>query len=397
VFTFYKKNGASNGAAGLLPGSVKEASPYDVLERLLKDLQHGERSSRPFHRMLQAMRDALEADAVFLYSFASRELLESVGARNLSTDWSREFVERLSVAIPGAARSWICSDPDKLKATLGPTAHSAALLQVSRSKQAWAVAVSFVPDRVFREDDVRIMRLARRMWLGQAHHLQTIDKLKETLIGVVHCLTAAVDAKDPYTCGHSERVARIAVHLARHMGCADAFVSEIYLAGLLHDIGKMGIRDSVLQKPGRLTDEEFRHVQEHPVIGDRIISPVPELAAVRPGVRHHHERYDGKGYPDGLAGETIPLLARILAVADSCDAMMSARPYRPAMPTELIDTIMSEGAGTQWDPAVIERFMVCRQQLYPICQRGLGESIYVAVDHALRARATAVSECVRSV
>jgi HD-GYP domain-containing protein (c-di-GMP phosphodiesterase class II) len=179
------------------------------------------------------------------------------------------------------------------------------------------------------------------------------------------------------------------------MGCSDAFVSEIYLAGLLHDIGKMGIKDSVLQKAGKLTDEEFRHVQEHPVIGDRIIAPVPELAAARPGVRNHHERYDGKGYPDGLAGEDIPLLARILAVADSCDAMMSARPYRTAMPTDEIDKIMQEGAGRQWDPRVIEHFMACRGLLYPICQRGLGESIYVAVDHALRARTDDVSECIR--
>lgn len=395
LFSFYRRTGAPAAAAGLVQAaSVKMPAPYDVLERLLTDLQHAAQGTRTFRLMLQAMRDGVSADAVFLYSFADGELTEAVGLGTLTPEWCRLLSTRLVAAMPAGSHSWVATDLARLSAGGAPTVHSAAIARVSRAKDAWAVALSFSPERVFREDDVKVMRVARRMWLGQVHYQQTVDKLKETLIGVVHCLTAAVDAKDPYTCGHSERVARIAVQLGRHMGCPDAFVSEIYLAGLLHDIGKMGIKDSVLQKPGRLTEEEFRHVQEHPVIGDRIIAPVPELAAARPGVRNHHERYDGKGYPDGLAGVNIPLLARVLAVADACDAMMSARPYRPALPPEQIDAVMAEGAGQQWDPVVIEHFMACRELLYPICQRGLGESIYIAVDHALRAHTGETSELV---
>src|SRR5205807_92529 len=124
--------------------------------------------------------------------------------------------------------------------------------------------------------------------------------------------------------------------------------------------------------PGVLSEEEFTQLREHVLIGDRIVSMVKQLAHVRTGVRNHHERYDGQGYPDRLPGKQIPLLARLLAVADACDAMMSARPYRPALPPSRIDATMMEGAGTQWDPAIVAHFMDCRQELYSICQRGIG-------------------------
>src|SRR5262249_9320054 len=159
--------------------------------------------------------------------------------------------------------------------------------------------------------------------------------------------------KDPYTWGHSERVGRIAVRIGKQMALPPAVVSDLYLAGLLHDVGKIGIRDSVLQKQGKLNAEEFEHVKQHPLIGDRLVSHVRSLPPLRSGVRNHHERWDGTGYPDGLAGEAIPLQARIIAVADACDAMTSARPYRPGMAPERIDSVMAEGAGLQWDPDVV--------------------------------------------
>ncbi|WP_158633734.1 HD-GYP domain-containing protein [Tautonia sociabilis] len=225
--------------------------------------------------------------------------------------------------------------------------------------------------------------MARRLLLNHRNNLHVYKQLRETLLGLVRCLTAAIDAKDPHTCGHSERVARIAQRLGNQMGLPEPSLSDLYLAGLLHDIGKIGVRDTVLLKPGPLTEEEFRHVQRHAIIGDQIISSVPQLERLRPGIRGHHERYDGRGYPDGLAGLDIPLMARILAVADSCDAMMSDRPYRPGMPPDRIDRIMAEGAGKQWDPSIIDHFRACARELYPICQRGLGESVAAAIDLAL--------------
>jgi HD-GYP domain-containing protein (c-di-GMP phosphodiesterase class II) len=193
-----------------------------------------------------------------------------------------------------------------------------------------------------------------------------------------------VDAKDACTAGHSERVARIAVCVAKRMRLPHKAVSDIYLAGLLHDVGKVGVRDAVLLKPGALTDEETLHLREHTVIGDRIVSNIHHFRNLRPGVRNHHERFDGKGYPDGLAGEDIPLMARVLAVADACDAMMSSRRYRAALPPPQIDALFFELAGSQFDPQVVNHFMLCRHEIYPpIYQQGIGESAYHAVASAL--------------
>jgi HD-GYP domain-containing protein (c-di-GMP phosphodiesterase class II) len=264
---------------------------------------------------------------------------------------------------------------------LWPT--SAALVQISKSRKSWVVALHFDRHRQLQPADLKLMVLARRLLLNHSRQLQAAERLKETLFGLIHCLTAAIDAKDPYTCGHSERVARIASRLGQEMNLPEGVLSDLYLAGLLHDVGKIGIEDRILRKPGALTEDEMRIIQEHPVIGDRIIASVRPLAHLRPGVRNHHERYDGRGYPDGLAGLDIPLMARILAVADSCDAMIAARPYRPSMPTPKIEAVFAGGAGSQWDPQVVEAFTKCRQELYTICQRGIGDSLMLAVGHAV--------------
>ncbi len=184
---------------------------------------------------------------------------------------------------------------------------------------------------------------------------------RELFKGMVRALTSAIDAKDPYTCGHSDRVARVSVRLAEEMGCDAKQIDTIYLAGLLHDVGKIGIDDDVLRKPGKLTDAEYEHIKTHAEIGHRILSDIKQLDDVLPAVRYHHEQWNGKGYPLGLAGEQIPLLARIVAVADAFDAMGSDRPYRPGMPDEKLDAVLRDGAGTQWDATVVEAFFRARR------------------------------------
>lgn len=208
--------------------------------------------------------------------------------------------------------------------------------------------------------------------------------LKDLLVGLTRSLTAAIDAKDSYTYGHSERVARIAVELGRELGLPDDELSDIYLAGLLHDIGKIGIRDSVLCKRDPLTSEEIAHLREHVTIGYQILGGLNPIKHLLPGVLYHHERYDGNGYPEGLQGEAIPFLARILAVADSYDAMSTTRPYRAAMPRAKVEEILTQGAGTQWDSQVLLAFHRCRERIFEIRQRGLGESLGLALDGALR-------------
>ncbi len=365
-----------------VPDSRASETAWDVLERFGQALQRCFQSREQIKLVLESVCASLAADVVYWEPGSTSYPVEVLGRTPLPPEWYRGFTVRLLASEPGSPAHVLRPSLAPLRGD-DPPPVSAALVRISRSHGSWLGAVSFNPRRSFRPSDVKVMLLARRMLLNHRQQTQAQEKLRESLFGLVHCLTAAIDAKDPYTWGHSERVARIAVRLGKQMGLPAAVLSDLYLAGLLHDIGKIGIRDSVLQKPGELTEEERLHIQEHTLIGDRLVSAVEPLAHLRPGVRNHHERFDGKGYPDGLAGHSIPLQARILAVADSCDAMMAARPYRTAFAPARIDSILRAGAGLQWDPAIVEQFMTCRHELYSICQRGLGNSVVDAVDRVL--------------
>jgi putative nucleotidyltransferase with HDIG domain len=181
-------------------------------------------------------------------------------------------------------------------------------------------------------------------------------RLEHANMATVEALAAAVDAKDPYTRGHSQRVSAYAGVLAEALGLSGVDVGRVRLAGLLHDVGKIGVPDTILTKSGNLSNEEFAAVKEHTVLGERMLSWVPFLGEILPAVRHHHERWDGGGYPDGLAGAAIPRDAAILMVADSFDAMTSNRTYRAALPLDEAYRRVREGSGTQFDPRVVAAF-----------------------------------------
>ncbi len=183
------------------------------------------------------------------------------------------------------------------------------------------------------------------------------EELEQLLINTITSLASAIDAKSPWTKGHSERVTQYAMEIAREMGLKDQEIEHLRLSGLLHDIGKIGTYDVVLDKPGKLTEKEFAIVKEHPGKGAGILSPIRQLSAIIPGVRYHHERFDGKGYPDGLSGEEIPLQARILAVADAFDSMTADRPYRPSPGKEYAVSEFRRCSGTQFDPKVVDAFL----------------------------------------
>lgn len=200
-------------------------------------------------------------------------------------------------------------------------------------------------------------------------------KKQNLLDSAVRAITSAIDAKDSYTCGHSDRVARIAVRLAKQLGFSDSEQKAIYLGGLLHDVGKIGINDDVLSKPGQLTAEEYDHIKKHPEFGAKIVDEVEELRHVLPIVLHHHEAWDGSGYPHGLREENCPSQARVMAVADAFDAMGSDRPYRKGMPFDRIESIFREGAGKQWDPKVIKAYFTVREDVHAIAKDGLIEEI----------------------
>jgi HD-GYP domain-containing protein (c-di-GMP phosphodiesterase class II) len=198
----------------------------------------------------------------------------------------------------------------------------------------------------------------------------TLFHEKERLLkGVIRSLVNAIDAKDSYTCGHSDRVAEYARLIAEEMRLDAETCETIYMTGLLHDIGKIGVPDGVLNKNEKLTEEEFELIKQHPVIGYEILKHLQNFSYVLPGVLHHHEEFDGAGYPHGLAGTDIPETARILAVADAYDAMTSNRPYRNGMPTARAEQILRDGDGQQWDPNCIKAFFAVLNDVHSIANR----------------------------
>jgi HD-GYP domain-containing protein (c-di-GMP phosphodiesterase class II) len=188
------------------------------------------------------------------------------------------------------------------------------------------------------------------------HRVRLISELERLLLDTVRAIAATIDAKDGYTHRHSERVAALAKRIAEEMGL-DADKRQIAeLSALVHDVGKIAVPDSILNKPGRLTTEEFAEMRKHPVHGARILSNIqsPLVSAVLPGVRYHHERWDGSGYPEGLSGDAIPLLGRLLGVADFLDALTSVRAYHEAKSLDDVVQLVAEGAGVHFDPAIAD-------------------------------------------
>jgi HD-GYP domain-containing protein (c-di-GMP phosphodiesterase class II) len=180
--------------------------------------------------------------------------------------------------------------------------------------------------------------------------------LERFMINMVKSLVQMIEAKDVYTKGHSERVSRYCMRMAEELGLDERLQKDLQWASILHDIGKIGTPESVLNKPGRLTEEEYSHIKAHPGKGATILGPMQPLAGSIPGILSHHERFDGKGYPDGLQGEEIPLVARIIAVADTFDAITSTRAYRPGKTEQEALKIVKECAGTQLDPKLVRVF-----------------------------------------
>jgi putative two-component system response regulator len=222
------------------------------------------------------------------------------------------------------------------------------------------ISVGELQARVARVLEKRALVLQNRFYqqhLERQVHEQAV-RIQELFLQGVQMLARALEAKDAYTRGHSIRVSQYAVGTAQRLGFDGPSLVGIRLGGELHDIGKIGTREAVLHKPGTLTDEEFRQITEHPVLGERMLLPLaresPDVLRI---VRSHHERVDGRGFPDGLRGEMIPIEARIVAVADSFDAMTTERPYRDARQPDAAVAELRRVAGTQLDPAAVEAFV----------------------------------------
>lgn len=204
--------------------------------------------------------------------------------------------------------------------------------------------------RPFEASDMLLLDSLNVFCGDTIRNLRLLRELRQLSIDAIGALISAIEQKDEYTSGHSTRVGIYATMLGRELELDHAALQMLEWAALLHDVGKIGIRDEVLKKPGRLAREEFQHVKEHPVRSNRVVRQIPQLADALPGVTHHHEHWDGSGYPEGLAGEQIPLQARIIQVADIFDALTSTRSYRKAFDWPKALSILSEEAGQTVDP-----------------------------------------------
>jgi putative nucleotidyltransferase with HDIG domain len=206
----------------------------------------------------------------------------------------------------------------------------------------------------FSESDLELLALIGNQAGVAIHRAQLMTQLEEFFFDTIRAIVATIDAKDGYTHRHSERVAAFATRIAGELGKSEEEIEVVKLAGLLHDLGKVGVPESILNKPGRLTDAEFDEIKKHPLHGVNILGHIksPRFEAVLPGVRNHHEKWDGSGYPDGLDGKTIPFLGRLLAVADVLDALSSDRSYRKGLGFDKTVQIIHQDAGSHFDPEV---------------------------------------------
>jgi HD-GYP domain-containing protein (c-di-GMP phosphodiesterase class II) len=209
----------------------------------------------------------------------------------------------------------------------------------------------------FTTDTINLLKSFSEQAAVAINNARLYQKIQDSYFEIVKALAQAIEAKDPYTHGHSARVMEYAVLIAQKLGLPEEEIESLRYAAILHDIGKIGVRGIVLNNPDSLTDEECDEIKKHPLIGEGIIKPIELLQPIRPLIRHHHEWYNGKGYPDGLSGENIPLDARILVIADAYDAMKSDRPYRKALTEDFIIQELKQGSGTQFEPKLVEVFL----------------------------------------
>ncbi len=355
-----------------------EESEHVVIGRLIRRMRIADSPSRFQSLAVNVLRTSLAMTAVAWVPNDSHEpIVVSGEIERLRSSSYRCFVP----LIPRNTALVVNDLSQTLAGMATPPAYRFACVPAGTA--GWLVAVKPLQDRLFGTPQVERMQYVASLIATQSSNARTYVELKELLFGIIHALTAAIDAKDPTTAGHSERVARIAVRLAEELPITPQKRSDLYLAGLLHDVGKIGVDDQVLKKAGPLTPDEYRKIQAHVEIGVTILKDLKKLSHILPGVRHHHESLDGTGYPDHLSGEQIPLEARILAVADSFDAMSSDRHYRKRLTPMQIDDVFHKGRGQQWDCSIVDALFACRRDVEAIRSKGLGESLIGAVNVTL--------------
>ena len=334
--------------------------------------------------ILTKLRGLLSVESLCLISASmtaegvrANRVVSSDGILPESSSFWCEFVTRLGEANRRTLVRNFRGIQRRLPASVPPGTRSLAVVPIEKSGHiyGWLVAINkYVATSTvcslganeLGSMEASLLEAAASMLGAQAANNRLFDEKESLIVEVIHTLVGVIESRDAYTCGHSDRVALFAQILAVEMGLSEEECQDIFLSGLLHDIGKVGVPDDVLLKPGGLSESEFNLIKRHPEIGARLLKGISALEKLIPGVMHHHEAIDGSGYPCGLKGEDIPLMARILAVADAFDAMTSDRPYRSGMTVERAVSVLRSGAGTQWDARVVDAFLVVEERILEV-------------------------------
>lgn len=349
---------------------VERVEEVNTLNRIMEDFADTDSSYGIFNKVVDLGVEELNADKVFfhIYSDEDRSLVQVASSEKGGSDEAVRslFGRDLSKAANEFILDVLGSDQNPCLLSnagnnrkLDDVVKSLMVVPLKIREKVFGVAsvFSFSPNVLFNEKDIYYMSFITQKAAAAIENIALYENIYDNLFSTLYAFVAALEVRDLYTRKHSTRVAKYAHMIAQEMGCTDEELDIISFAGSLHDIGKIGIRDDILLKPGRLTDDEYEKIKEHPVIGADIISRLGLWDREMEIIRHHHERFDGRGYPDGLKGDQIPRLARILSVADSFDAMASDRAYRKKLEREKVLDIIRENSGTQFDPDAVEAFL----------------------------------------
>lgn len=357
---------------------LKRVEEVNTLNRVMEDFSATDSSYGIFNKVVDLGVEELKADRVFFHIYsdqdASMVLVASAASDYTDPVVDETFGEDISEKAQAFIRECLGTDdnPCLISETraanqLDESIKSFMVVPLKIRDKIFGVASAFIfrQDCFFSEKDIYYMNFITQKAASAIENIALYENIYENLFSTLFAFVTALEVRDLYTRKHSTRVAKYAHLIAEEMGCTEEELDVINFAGSLHDIGKIGIRDDILLKPGRLTDEEYEKIKEHPVIGADIISKLGLWDREMEIIRHHHERFDGTGYPDGLAGDEIPKLARIMSVADCYDAMASDRSYRKKMEKNKVLNIIQKNSGTQFDPVVVDAFLRIADQDLP--------------------------------
>jgi HD-GYP domain-containing protein (c-di-GMP phosphodiesterase class II) len=345
-----------------LSQSYEDIYLYGRLSSLIKTMHF---SVHVLDDLIGEILDALHADLVFITLDRDKQMIMKHNPLFNRMADGADFAKRLIAEVPEDSTSlkehYIIVNDSRLAPgyrELHADPYRALLVTIQDGKKfyGWIGVVSFNMNHIFRRSELRLIISIAEQVNVVITNTDLYNELERFIVDMVKSLIQAIEAKDTYTRGHSERVGRYSMLLAEKMGLEKEQKTNLQWAAMLHDVGKIGINEAILNKPGPLTEDEYEQIKSHPIKGHAILNPLEPLTGALPGILHHHERYDGKGYPDGLKGEDIPLLGRIIAVPDAFDAINSSRAYRKGSSVQKTLEILKSVAGSQLDAHIVEIF-----------------------------------------